>query len=73
MKRPTVNRHGTPLSYEGYVLCGICQEEVRTISRDTRQEYAFCRDHDGSKRAEERERKRQEFFERKRQEKEMNT
>ena len=65
-----LNRHGTPLSSEGYVLCGVCQAEVTQISKDTRPQYARCRLHGGlGDKAAEREQKRQEFFERKRQEK----
>ena len=66
-----VNRHGTPLGPQGYVLCGQCGEEVPHISKDTAPAYARCRNHGGwGGDAAERERKRQAFFEQKRQEKE---
>lgn len=69
--KPTVNRHGTPLSPDGFVLCGICQQEVRRISKDTAPEYARCRTHgDWAGSAEKREEKKQEFMEWKKQQKE---
>lgn len=59
-------RHGP----RGYVRCRICGVEVPEISRETPEEYAGCRRHGTwpGRAAEEREKKKAEFFEQKRKE-----